>query len=103
MKTILYGLLILVAALPGSLANAQTEFPFPGKSWGGIVRGGAGQEYDRITILSEMEPIVILERTDTYFNGYPWFKISYRGQIGYHWGGIICPNHISMVGTFRSC
>lgn len=103
MRTILCGLFILTVALSGSLASAQ-EFPYPAKSWGGIVRDGPGTEYGRVTSLREMEPITILERTGVRYNGYDWFLIEYRGRrTGYHWGGIICPNHQSILGTYNVC
>ena len=105
MKTILYGFLILVAALPVSLANAQTELPFPGKSWGGIVRDGPSLNAHRVTTLNNMQPIVILKQMDARTDGYPWFRISYNGgrSIGYQLGALICPNHISIVGTISGC
>ncbi len=106
MKNILSAISVAaLLALPGSLANAQGDpFPYPAKSWGGIVRSGPGQQYQRVTSLREMEPIMMLERTNEMFNGYPWFRISYRGnRTGFHWGGIICPNHQSILGTFKVC
>lgn len=76
---------------------------YPAKSWGGIVRDGPGQQFRRVTSLQEGEPIMILERTTEMFQGLPWFLIRYRGRLGYHWGGIICPNHQSIPGTFDVC
>ena len=83
--------------------TGHAGFPLPAKSWGGIVRTGPGQQYLRAASLREGEPIVILERTSEQFQGLPWFKISYRGQIGYHWGGIICPKGQPIPGTFQVC
>jgi hypothetical protein len=28
---------------------------------------------------------------------------SFRGRIGYHWGGIICPSYRPVPGTFQVC
>ena len=83
--------------------TGTAEFPFAAQSWGGIVRSGPGQQYRRDTSLREGEPIVILERSGEQFQGLPWFKISYRGRIGYHWGGIICPKGQPIAGTFEVC
>lgn len=76
---------------------------FAAKSWGGIVRAGPGQNYARIASLNEGERIAVLERTGQFFQGRPWFKISFRGRIGYHWGGIICPLGRAVDGTFQVC
>ena len=85
---------------------AQTgavSFPFPAKSWGGIVRSGPGQRFRKIASLREGEPITVLEQTAEYFQDRPWFKIRYRGRVGYHWGGIICPKGRAVQGTFQVC
>jgi len=91
---------------PGSPPPAQTRavsFPFPAQSWGGKVRSGPGQNYRKAASLREGEPITILEQTGQYFQDLPWFKIRYRGHIGYHWGGIICPKGRVVPGTFQVC
>lgn len=91
---------------PGSPPPVQTggvSFPFPAQSWGGIVRKGPGQNYRKAASLREGEPITILEQTAKYFQDRPWFKIRYRGRVGYHWGGIICPKGRAVPGTFQVC
>jgi len=85
---------------------AQTggvTFPFAAKSWGGKVRSGPGQNYRKVASLREREPIIVLEQTGEYFQDRPWFKISFRGRTGYHWGGIICPSNRPVPGTFEVC
>lgn len=76
---------------------------FAAKSWGGIVRAGPGQNFARIASLNEGEHITVLERMGQMFQGRPWFRISFRGRTGYHWGGIICPLGRSVPGTFQVC
>lgn len=76
---------------------------FAAKSWGGIVRAGPGQNYARIASLAEGERITVLEQTGQSFQGRPWFKNQFRGRIGYHWGGIICPLGQPVAGTFQVC
>ena len=83
--------------------SGGVTFPFAAKSWGGIVRSGPGQNYGKIASLREREPITVLEQTAQYFQDRPWFKISFRGRIGYHWGGIICPSYRPVPGTFQVC
>lgn len=85
---------------------AQTggvTYPFAAKSWGGIVRSGPGQNYRRVASLHERESITVLAQTGQYFQDRPWFKIRYRGRIGYHWGGIICPSYRAVPGTYQVC
>jgi uncharacterized protein YecT (DUF1311 family)/membrane-bound inhibitor of C-type lysozyme len=76
---------------------------FAAKSWGGIVRAGPGQQFNRVASLNEGEPITVLERSGAVFQGRPWFRISFRGQVGYHWGGIICPIGRPVPGTWQVC
>lgn len=90
--------------MPGSPPSAQEgSGSFAAKSWGGIVRSGPGQNFARIASLNEGEPITVLEQTGAQFQGRPWFKISFRGRVGYHWGGIICPIGRPVPGTFEVC
>lgn len=76
---------------------------FAAKSWGGIVRSGPGQQYAKIASLNEGELITVLQQTGQIFQDRPWYKISFRGRIGYHWGGIICPLGSPVPGTFQVC
>lgn len=78
-------------------------YPRQAKSWGGIVRSGPGQSYKRKTSLKEGEWITLLGPTNEIMNSYPWFKIKYRGRIGYQWGGIICSVGAHVEGTYQVC
>jgi hypothetical protein len=83
---------------------AAGEFPRPAKSWGGIVRSGPGMNFAPVAILQEREPIVLLGRAEApERDGYPWFRIRYRGQVGYQWGGIVCATGGAFPGTFQVC
>lgn len=78
--------------------------PFRAASWGGIVRDGPGMDYGKLGSLREKELVKVLERTDGFMNGFPWFKISYRdGKIGYHWGGIMCSLDAPRDGLLQTC
>lgn len=87
-----------VRAIAASSRKHKSNFkrPSPGTSWGGKVRNGPGINYRQTDSLRKGTSIQLVERTSTIFNGYPWFKISYRDPsngavtIGYQWGGIIC-------------
>lgn len=81
----------------------QLSFPRQAKSWGGIVRKGPGQGYRKKASLKEGEWITILGRTNEIFQDRPWFKIKYRGRVGYQWGGIICSVGQHVEGTFQVC
>ena len=84
--------------------QAQARFPHRAKSWGGIVRSGPGVGYRRAASLSNGERITILGQANApFYQGRPWFKIRYRGRVGYHWGGIICPIGNAVAGTFQVC
>ncbi|WP_187970825.1 hypothetical protein [Aquibium microcysteis] len=75
----------------------------PAASWGGVVRSGPGMENARLASLAEREPIELLENTGVMMNGYPWFRIRYRGQTGFQWGGIICGDGAPVPGTHEVC
>ncbi len=78
-------------------------FPFQARSWGGIVRSGPGTKFGKIASLRERESITVLQQTRQYYQDRPWFKISFRGRTGYHWGGIICPTGRTVPGTYQVC
>ncbi|MGH1406364.1 MAG: MliC family protein [Rhodomicrobiaceae bacterium] len=78
-------------------------FPRQARSWGGIVRSGPGQHYKKRASLREGEWITLLEKTGEMFQDRPWFKIKYRGRIGYHWGGIVCSVGTYVEGTYQVC
>lgn len=79
------------------------SFPRKAKSWGGIVRSGPGMHFRKKASLKEGEWIMLLERTDQIKDDYPWFKVEYRGRVGYKWGGILCSVGEQVAGTFQTC
>jgi hypothetical protein len=82
---------------------APDEFPAAAGSWGGIVRDGPGQDHRKLDSLDEGEPVTLLERT-VVVDGYPWFKISYRGgRTGYKWGGILCSTGAERPDLYKTC
>ena len=95
----------LAGAAPDRPAPPQgAEFPRPAKSWGGFVRSGPGMNFPALATLAEREPIELLGRADApERDGYPWFRIRFRGQVGYQWGGIVCATGGAFPGTFQVC
>jgi hypothetical protein len=90
------------AATPA--ASASNDFPTGAGSWGGIVRDGPGQDHRKLDSLNEGEPITLLERTDVVVDGFPWFKISFRGgRTGYKWGGILCSTGAERPDLYKTC
>lgn len=84
--------------------SAPNDFPAGAGSWGGIVRDGPGQDHRKLDSLNEGEPITLLERTNVVVDGFPWFKISYRGgRIGYKWGGILCSTGSERPDLYKTC
>lgn len=88
---------------PGEDAASDVSFPIAAKSWGGIVRSGPGTDHRRLDSLREGERISLLERTDVYRDKWPWFRIRYRGKVGFQWGGIICGIDRQIPGAFEIC
>lgn len=90
---------------PGRVKQAKGPATLPkAASWGGVVRSGPGMEYRRITSLRENERISLIENTGVMMNGYPWFRIRYRGRkAGYQWGGIICSRGAAVRELHRPC
>ncbi len=90
---------------PGRVAQAKAPSALPrAASWGGVVRSGPGMTYRRITSLRENERIKLIENTGVMMNGYPWFRIRYRGRkTGYQWGGIICSRDQAVSALHRQC
>lgn len=83
-----------IPPLLGIHEASPAPFPRPAGSWGGIVRAGPGQRFERIGSLREGEDVTLLEDTGHVWQGYPWFRIAYRnGREGYKWGGILCARH----------
>ena len=79
------------------------SYPRKAKSWGGVVRAGPGMHYGKKASLKQGEWITLLGPTNDVMNNYPWFKIKYRGRIGYQWGGIICSVGPHVHGTYQVC
>jgi hypothetical protein len=93
-----------VCAFAAAASPPGGRFPFAAKSWGGSVRSGPGSGFKQIASLREREPITVLEQSDAaHYQDRPWFKIQFRGRVGYHWGGIICPVGAAVPGTFEVC
>jgi hypothetical protein len=91
------------AAAPQSAAAAYTN-PQAAGSWGGIVRYGPGRDFRKVETLDEGERILLLERTGVVTDGFPWFKISFRGgATGYKWGGILCSVDGKRDDLFETC
>ncbi len=89
---------------PGAGPGADGAFPIQARSWGGKVRSGPGANFAAIASLQEREPITLLEQSDApLFQNFPWFKIQFRGRIGYQWGGIICGIDAPIPGAFQTC
>ena len=73
-------------------------------SWGGKVRAGPGTNFNQVSSLQNGDPVRLLEDTRIMFNGYPWYRISYKGgRTGYQWGGILCGYGNPVGGTFGVC
>lgn len=90
--------------MPDDDPPVEVTYPFPAKSWGGKVRAGPGVNFRQLGSLREGERISLLEkREDKLFQDRPWFRIRYRGRVGYHWGGIICPIGQHIDGTYQIC
>jgi hypothetical protein len=84
-------LIWIFAAFSPAMASPDVDFPQPGKSYGGKVRGGPGLQYQQVGSLREGDRIRIMTGTGVMMNGYEWFEIRYRnGRSGFQWGGIMC-------------
>jgi len=94
---------LVASTMPKEPVYNEVTLPRKAKSWGGIVRSGPGQKYRKLASLREGEWITILKRTNKMFNGHPWFKIKYRGRIGFKWGGILCSVGEQIEGTYQTC
>ncbi len=91
-------------AAPTPQPAQPVGFPIEAKSWGGSVRAGPSINAQKIGSLPEGERITLLEQANApFFQDRPWFRISFRGQTGYQWGGIICPIGRPVPGTFEVC
>ncbi len=83
---------------------SESSFPHAAQSWGGALRASPNKNSKKLATLKEGDKITILAKSSAApFQNYPWFKVSYRGRTGYHWGGIICPKGKSIPGTYKVC
>ncbi len=101
-----------LAGQPGEPAQApapgparEFDYPMTAGTWGGIVRGGPGQDNDKIGSLKEGEEVTLMgPPVSVTPNDYPWFKISFRdGRIGYMWGGLLCSTGAERPDLFKLC
>lgn len=81
----------------------QVIFPIDGHSFGGNVRTGPSINRSQKDSLHEGDPITILSNTGQSMGEYDWFKIRFRGRIGYQWGGIMCANDAEVPGILSVC
>lgn len=89
---------------PAPAVAAPAGYPMPAGSWGGIVRSGPGQSYAKVGSLQEGDPVTLVEKTEVFENGFPWFKITYSGGgSGYQWGGILCAIGEVRAELFQTC
>ena len=78
--------------------------PYAAASWGGVVRTGPGQGFDRAGSLKEGESVTVLGVSRVLVNDYPWLKIRFRdGKTGYQWGGIMCSTDKPRAEMFQTC
>lgn len=94
-------------AEPPSAGAAPTfDYPMVAGSWGGIVRAGPGQDYDKIASLKEGEEVTLMgPGQPVQANDYPWFKISFGDgdRTGYMWGGLLCSIGAERSDIFKLC
>ena len=60
----------------------------------------------KIDTIPHGEPVVILENTDEFLDGFFWFKIEYsEGLQGYMWGALLCTDadNPELNATLRRC
>lgn len=89
--------------LNAAVANEASRFPRAAGTWGGTVRRGPGQRYPRVASLVEGARVVLVEKSDVTWNGFPWFRIRFDGGEGFMWGGILCATGAPQPGVYQSC
>lgn len=56
------------------------------------------------TIFSPNSSVLLISKTDSISNGYPWFMVSYNeSSKGYMWGGNLCAQDIWVNGLSSRC
>ncbi len=89
---------------PGEQEPNPPPGPIEAASWGGIVRDGPGRNYRKLGSLEQGEHVMLLENTSVMEDGYPWWRIEFRGsREGYQWGGILCSLDEPMEGVYETC
>ena len=84
--------------------DGRAGFPVAAGSWGGNVRKAPSTGAAWVASLKEGEAVMLMERTGEVMNGYPWFRIKFRGnQTGYKWGGILCATVKPVAGIEGTC
>jgi hypothetical protein len=98
---------IKAMALYGNPENRGrwSRYEIMGRGWQ-TVRAAPSVLSEKIDTLSENEPVLILENTDQFLDGYYWFKIEYsEGLQGYIWGALLCSDtdDPELSQTVRRC
>lgn len=61
---------------------------------------------EKLSSLNQGEPVIILENTDEFLDGFFWFKIEFgEGEQGYMWGALLCTDadEPELNATMRRC
>jgi hypothetical protein len=90
------------AGAPAKTASSAAVLA-AGRSYGGRLRAGPGQEFEAVGRLSDGDAIEILADSGVVFDGYTWFRIRADGREAFHWGGILCAEGTALPGTLRRC
>ena len=85
---------------PGSARSGAVNAS--GLSYGGHLRAGPSAGTRSLGVLREGNKIHIIRDTGIKWNNYNWFKIRWRGRVGYQWGGIMCAD-TEISGVYRIC
>ena len=68
---------------------------------------GAGQGLGRsvsIEMAAEGAKVMLLEQSETQWNGFPWFRIRFgKHREGFMWGGILCGIDGTFPGVYETC
>ena len=83
--------------------SAPQQVDVTGRSYGGKVRAGPGISFKQIGSLFYNDKLKILTDTNRQFNSYNWFKVKYRGKIGYQWGGLLCSDGLKLPDIYEQC
>ena len=78
-------------------------FPASAQSLGGNMRAGPGLNYRVVGNLPPGTPIEIYRQTDKYYQGFPWFEITYADRGAFMLGSLICSSGQQIQGTYQVC